>query len=135
MRCAGSVFTDPTQETNDRSCRLCGFHPATRAINRSYRSGMYQPCLADLDDEVRIDHLSGVCNKLRDTCVRHRRVTAERENYDFLAFVPGKKIWGPLVVERLIRSPLCCTNGFLNIIYCCVCHPAMCSMSFSGDHS
>ena len=67
---------------------------------------MYQPCLADLDDEVRIDHLSGVCNKLRDTCVRHRRVTAERENYDFLAFVPGKKIWGPLVVERLIRSPL-----------------------------
>ena len=59
--------TDSTKEIMSliRSCRLYGSHTATWA--RSYRSGIYLPCLADLDHEVvvnytdRTDHLSEVC--------------------------------------------------------------------------
>ena len=55
--------TGLTQETSPGPCRLYGSHPATRA--RSYRSGLYLPCLADLDHEAGIDYLSEVLNVVK----------------------------------------------------------------------
>ena len=46
--------TDASQETCLRSCRLYGSHAATCA--RSYRSGKYLSCLADLDHDLGINH-------------------------------------------------------------------------------
>ena len=80
-----SYRSDLTEKTCFRKYRLSCFHPAIWA--RSYRSGTYLPCLADLDREVGSDDSSEMCNI--NIWRRYRRTT--ESGTSFVSFCYGGK--------------------------------------------